>query len=299
MNKNIHQITNPLALITGATHGLGLYLAKSFWQKGYDLILVSKNDRLFDTLIEEFQEKINKQSVHLFACDFANSAEVNSLIKELLKRFSHLDVLINNAAIQGPIGQSDSIWENDPNSWRETIQVDLLAPVEISSRLISLLTNSKSPGRGSIINLSGGGATGPRPNFSAYATAKAGLVRFSETLADEVMSLGIRVNCIAPGAMNTSMMEEVLLKGPDSAGTKEFEIAKKILASGGTSMERVAELALFLASADSLGVTGRLISAVWDNWSELSNNLSKLATSDLFTLRRISGRDRGMAWADL
>jgi 3-oxoacyl-[acyl-carrier protein] reductase len=299
VNKNIHQITNPLALITGATHGLGLYLAKSFWQKGYDLILVSKNDRLFDTLIEEFQEKINKQSVHLFACDFANSAEVNSLIKELLKRFSHLDVLINNAAIQGPIGQSDSIWENDPNSWRETIQVDLLAPVEISSRLISLLTNSKSPGRGSIINLSGGGATGPRPNFSAYATAKAGLVRFSETLADEVMSLGIRVNCIAPGAMNTSMMEEVLLKGPDSAGTKEFEIAKKILASGGTSMERVAELALFLASADSLGVTGRLISAVWDNWSELSNNLSKLATSDLFTLRRISGRDRGMAWADL
>jgi NAD(P)-dependent dehydrogenase (short-subunit alcohol dehydrogenase family) len=299
VNKNIHQITNPLALITGATHGLGLYLAKSFWQKGYDLILVSKNDRLFDTLIEEFQEKINKQSVHLFACDFANSAEVDSLIKELLKRFSHLDVLINNAAIQGPIGQSDSIWENDPNSWRETIQVDLLAPVEISSRLISLLTNSKSPGRGSIINLSGGGATGPRPNFSAYATAKAGLVRFSETLADEVMSLGIRVNCIAPGAMNTSMMEEVLLKGPDSAGTKEFEIAKKILASGGTSMERVAELALFLASADSLGVTGRLISAVWDNWSELSNNLSKLATSDLFTLRRISGRDRGMAWADL
>lgn len=307
MSQDIFTSPYPIALITGASQGLGRFLAERFWAKGYNLILVSKNINALDQLAQEFltsspanaSYNAVRQQISVHACDLASRGAVDELIKTLIASFSSLDVLINNAAIQGPLGRSADIWESNPEAWRETIQVDLLAPIEIASRLVPLLANHKSMGKGSIINLSGGGATGPRANFSAYATSKAGLVRFSETLAEEVKGMGIRVNCIAPGAMKTAMIEEVLEKGQAFAGAKEFEIAKKIMTGGGASMERVAELALFLAGEESLGVTGRLISAIWDNWSGLPENVTTLVSSDLFTLRRIAGRDRGMAWADL
>jgi predicted dehydrogenase len=151
----------------------------------------------------------------------------------------------------------------------------------------------RESGGGSIINISGGGATSPRENFSSYATSKAAIVRFSETLAMETRGDGIRVNCIAPGAMKTSMLEEVIKKGNKVAGEKEYEIARKIIVEGGASMERVAELALFLASDESNGITGKLISAVWDNWKQWPEHLKELNESDVYTIRRIAGRDRG------
>jgi NAD(P)-dependent dehydrogenase (short-subunit alcohol dehydrogenase family) len=153
-------------------------------------------------------------------------------------------------------------------------------------------------GSGSIINLSGGGATGPRAYFSAYAAAKTGLVRFSETLADEVKVHGVKVNCVAPGAMKTAMLEQVLSTGEIASGTREFEIAKKVFLDGGASMDRVAKLALFLASKKSDGLTGKLISAVWDDWENWPQHLQELASSDVYTLRRIVGKDRGFTWGD-
>jgi NAD(P)-dependent dehydrogenase (short-subunit alcohol dehydrogenase family) len=153
------------------------------------------------------------------------------------------------------------------------------------------------PGGASIINLSGGGATGPRANFSAYATAKAGLVRFSETIAEELKGCGIRVNCIAPGAMKTAMLQEVMLRG-NAAGSREATLASEVFAKGGASMDRVADLALFLASGVSKGLSGKLISAVWDNWEQWSHHRDELSQSDVYTLRRIAGRDRGFEWGD-
>jgi len=225
------------------------------------------------------------------ACDLAKPDEVDVLCANLKSLCPKLDVLINNAAIQGPIGP---IQNNDLSEWQTTLQVNLLAPVALCQQLIDLLAKA---GNGSIINLSGGGATGPRPYFSAYATAKTGLVRFSETLAEELKPLGVRVNCIAPGAMKTSMLEEVLANGP-AAGAREHELAEKVMMEGGASMDRVAALALFLASDVARGISGKLISAVWDHWDIWPQHLDALAASDAYTLRRIIGKDRGLIWGD-
>ena len=154
-------------------------------------------------------------------------------------------------------------------------------------------------GGGSIINLSGGGATGPRANFTAYASAKAALVRFSESLAEEVLSNNIRVNCIAPGAMQTKLLSEVIASGPTAAGQREYVLAKNIFKDGGASIERVANLAYFLTSNESQDISGKLISAVWDNWREWNKHLDKLNAGDLYTLRRITGKDRNESWGDL
>lgn len=300
----------PTVLITGASQGLGSNLAESFWRNGYSLILVSRDQVPLEKLSQDLSTSLivdkNRahcpQKISVYSCDFAFPTEIDTLIKKLFVNHSKIDVLINNAAMLGPIGKSCDIWSVNPKSYTETIQVNLLAPIELSSRLIPLMSqsiNSSNVRLSSIINLSGGGASGPRANFSAYATAKAGLVRFTETLAEEVKELGIRVNCIAPGAMNTRMMQQVIETGAKWAGKSEFANAENVIVEGGASMEQVAELALFLGSSDSNSVNGKLISAVWDNWAALPDYLAKQPNSDLFTLRRIAGRDRDLPWADL
>ncbi|MBA7616873.1 hypothetical protein ES703_24175 [subsurface metagenome] len=149
---------------------------------------------------------------------------------------------------------------------------------------------------GKIINLSGGGAAGARPNFSSYAASKAALVRLTEVLAHETRDMGIDVNCLAPGAMNTRMLAVVLRAGPENAGAEEYRKAVRQSETGGAQPENAARLAVFLASSESDGISGRLVSAVWDNWQDLSKYREELKGSDIYTLRRIVPQDRGLDW---
>jgi NAD(P)-dependent dehydrogenase (short-subunit alcohol dehydrogenase family) len=150
-------------------------------------------------------------------------------------------------------------------------------------------------GRGKIINLSGGGAASPRPDLTAYGVSKCTIVRFTETIAQELSGTGIDANCLAPGAMNTQMLREILEAGPTGA-KREYDKAIKQEQTGGASLERAAELAAFLASPASDGITGRLISAVWDNWPDLIHHKEQLDDSDIYTLRRIVPEDRKLKW---
>jgi len=279
-------------VVTGASRGLGVHLVKSFWSEGWNIALVSRDKVTLSKVCKDLPKRSNQSAV-LFQCDLAQPVEVTALVKKITDQLPRLNVLINNAAIHGPIGP---LVKNNLMLWNEVIQVNLMAPVTLCHGLIDFISSS---GGGSIINLSGGGATGPRSNFTAYASAKAALVRFSETLAQEVQAQQIRVNCISPGTMKTTLLEEVLAFGKTVAGIREFEIAEKVIAQGDASMDRVADLALFLAGDASLGVSGKLVSAVWDNWQEWPKHIEQLQKSDAYTLRRISGRDRGMEWGDV
>lgn len=279
------------ALITGCSRGLGAYLSRRFWQAGYSLILVSKRQLDIQDVINDFPAG-DDQVVIPMVCDLSDCVSVSCLLEEIQRTIPHLHVIVNNAAIQGPIGP---LCENDSFAWRQTLQVNLLTPVALCKGLIPLMRKS---GRGCIINMSGGGAAAPRPNFSAYAVSKCGLVRFSETIAEELKNDGIRVNCIAPGAMKTAMLEEVI-NNRDAAGVREAFLADEVFISGGASMSRVADLALFLACDASANITGKLISAVWDDWEHWPEHIVELSQSDVYTLRRIAGRDRGCDWGDI
>lgn len=285
-------MTKSWAVITGASRGLGAHLAHCFWNEGWNVALVARDQAALLQLCKELSQR-HDQSAIIFQCDLACAGEVTRLVKRIKGKLPRIDALINNAAIHGPIGP---LVQNDLMRWNEAIQVNLMAPVALCHGLIDFIANA---GGGSIINLSGGGATGPRTNFTAYASTKAALVRFSETLAQEVQAQNIRVNCIAPGAMKTALLEEVISSGIHVSGKREFDMANKIAIQGEASMNKVADLALFLASDASLGVTGKLVSAVWDNWQEWPKHLDQLDVSDAYTLRRIAGRERGMEWGDV
>ena len=276
-------------LITGASRGLGAGLAKAFWGEGAHVILVARSAEKMQDLVKTFEFRPN-QKVLTVSVDLKKSESPFQILTETKNNFEKLDVLINNAAVQGPIGP---FRENDWEAWKETLQIDLLAPVLLSRLFIPWMAGE---GRGKIINLSGGGAAGPRTHFSAYATAKTGLVRFSEILAEETRSLGIDVNCVAPGVMGTSLLTDILEAGPDLAGPKEYEQAQGVLQSKEDSMGRAVALCLFLASPAGDGITGKLISAVWDPWETLPDHLADLKRTDLYTLRRIVPPERGLEW---
>ena len=280
-------------LITGSTRGLGEALTRAFWEDGANLLLVARDAASLDRQLASLKPRPGQTALRIPA-DLSQPEAVQRVSESLRSEIPRLDVLINNAAVQGPIGP---LWRSDWHAWLAAVQVDLLAPVALCHAVAPWMIES---GGGSIINISGGGASGPRPNFSAYATAKSALVRFSETLAQELQPHNVSVNCVAPGAMNTQMLDEVMRAGADVSGTNEYQQAVKVRREGGASPENVARLCLFLASAEARGITGKLISAAWDPWASLLQHSADLSGSDIYTLRRIVPQDRGLTWgADL
>ena len=265
---------------------MGRAMARQFREQGANLALVARNRKPLDRLAAELQSS-GTGDVEVIAADLSDADAPAEIVERLRAKWDHLDALVNNAGIGGPIGRA---WENDWQEWQETLQVNLLAPVALCRLSIPWMRRG-----GSIVNVAGGGATGPRPNFSAYATAKAALVRFTETLALEVAELGIRVNAISPGIMATEMLEAVLLAGPEQAG-EDYSRAMEVKRRGGQPPEKAAALAWYLASPESEGITGRLISAIWDPWKKLAQRADELKESDIYTLRRITPEDRGKQW---
>ena len=284
-------VAPPIVFITGALGGLGQNVVKAFWAAGWSVALSARNVLSLEGFRDNLVKK-NKQTIALFPCDLSKPELVADLAKQVRFSLPRLDAVVNAAAIHGPIGPFIS---NDLLEWKQAMQVNFFAPLMLCQTFGAWM---KEYGNGSIINLSGGGASASRPNFSAYACSKTALVRFSETFAAELRGSGVRVNCVAPGAMPTQLLREVLLKNPMEAGEKEVVAASQIFKQGVSSLTEVSSLILFLAGSASNGITGKLISAVWDNWQEWPLHLPDLDSTDLYTLRRVTARDRGFNWGD-
>jgi len=284
-------LTGHNCLITGASRGLGASLAAAFWEAGANLLLVARSETGLSGVAESLGQR-EGQHLAVLAADLSVPTAPERIAAAAQKQFSTLDVLVNNAALQGPIGPA---WQNDWAAWQATLQVNLLAPAALCRFCVPWMLQR---GHGKILNLSGGGAAAPRANFSAYGTAKAGLVRFSEILAQETREFGIDVNCLAPGAINTAMTADVIEAGPTAAGRQEYEQALKLRLAGAAVPDKAIALAVFLASRASDGLTGRLLSAVWDPWETLPEHLAELQQSDIYTLRRIVPKDRGLDWGE-
>lgn len=276
-----------VCLITGASRGLGVHIARAFWEAGASLFLVARRIHPPDW------PAAPGQHLHVAEADLCTPGAAAAVVRAARTEFSGLDVLVNNAAIHGPIG---AVWENDWSEWTATLAVNLLAPVELCRLCVPWMRRSTEAPRGKIINLSGGGATSPRPHFSAYGTSKAALARFSETLAAEVAPLGIDVNALAPGTLATRMTQQTVALGVEAVSLREYEVALRATVEGEATFGPAVQLALLMASSASDGITGRLISAVWDRWEELPARAAELRDTDVFTLRRILPRDRGFSW---
>jgi NAD(P)-dependent dehydrogenase (short-subunit alcohol dehydrogenase family) len=230
------------------------------------------------------------QSVLSQCADVSNVGDVTALVAKALQEFGRLHVLVNNAGIAGPAG---TVEDADWHEWLHTLEVNLLGSVLLCR---AVLPHFKQAAYGKIVQLSGGGATNPLPMLSAYAASKAAVIRFMETLAEETRPHRIDVNCIAPGALDTRMLDQFIAAGPERIGSEFHARALQQKERGGVPLDKGAQLAVFLGSAGSDGITGKLISAVWDPWAALPEHLEDLRRTDIYTLRRIVPGDRGLDW---
>ncbi len=274
-------------LIAGGSSGIGRAVAQACVLAGADITVCARSaGDLASAQAQWEQAKAPHQKVITRVADVSNAAAVEEVVSIAAEEMSHFTGLINCAGVLGPMGALDEVNLDD---WIATIQINLIGAAQLCR---SVLPHFRKNHYGKIINFSGGGATAPRPRFSAYAASKAAVVRLTENLAEELKGAGIDVNAVAPGAVNTRMLREVLDAGPEQAGKAIYEDALKQKERGGTPPETAANLCVALLSAESDGVTGRLISAVWDPWPSLSRWKEKLAATDVYTLRRIVPADR-------
>ena len=279
------------AVITGANQGLGEAIAHAFVQAGASLILCARDESKLTGVRDRLQGLCKTgQRVESIRADVSKRDDVTRLASAALTAFPQVHILVNNAGVYGPLGRAEEV---DWDEWVRAIEVNLLGPV-LTAR--AFLPHFRAHRYGKIVQLSGGGATAPLPYISAYAAAKAGIVRMMETLAEEVKGEGIDVNSIAPGPLNTRLLDEVLEAGPEKVGRTFYERSLKQKGEGGAGFEKAAHLAVFLASAASDGLTGKLISALWDPWETFPGRLSDLQQSEVYTLRRILPNERGFDW---
>ncbi len=279
------------ALITGGSQGLGETIAEHFIREGANIVICSRDPVRLAVTRDRLQSLASPgQRVIARPADVSSESQVNDLAVFALAELGSLDILVNNAGVYGPMGPTESV---SLAEWTRAMNINLYG-ILLPCRAV--IPHFKQNGHGKIVILSGGGATNPLPNISAYAASKAAAVRLMETLAEELRAFKVDVNAIAPGALATRLVDEVLAAGPERVGQAFYDKNRKWKQDGATPLSLGASLAVYLASAESDGITGKLLSAQWDPWATLQEHRDELAKSDIYCLRRIVPEDRGKKW---
>ena len=277
------KLNSMTVIITGGSHGIGLSIAKCCAEAGATVIITARNTSGLKLALNSLKEISNKAH-NIYPLDVSNYDQVKSFVEWVKVNYGRINGLVNCAGIFGPIGRSTEI---DIIKFVEAININFLGTVYMCHAFAPLIISDT---RRKIINFSGGGATSPFPNYSAYATSKVAVVKFTENLAIELESESFDVNCIAPGFVVTRLHQQTLDEGIAKVGAEHYNLTKSQIEKGGVSPAHAASLSVFLLSKESDGISGKLISAPWDPWQteEFQNQLR--SDKDFTTLRRIDNK---------
>lgn len=259
-------LTGKVAIVTGGNRGLGAVIVSHLRDAGATVVPCAR-----------------------WNADLRDPAQIDAMVQKTMDAYGRIDILVNNAAILGPVGPLD---DNAWSHWIETIGINLCGAVYFARAVLLVM---RTLGGGKIINIAGGGAGGPLPRRTAYACSKAALVRFTESLAAEVVDDGIDVNAIAPGPMATDMLDDILNAGRSALGESEHAEHLRIRQAGGTDPALAARWCLYLVGLPAGQITGRLIAARYDQFPFSSEQIETIRKSDQFTLRRINPKLRRIA----
>ena len=273
--RGVHSFKTVPVLVTGAGRGIGKRLAIGFAARGARVGLLARSKAELDLCHLEI-EHAGGSALRLRA-DAGDYEQVTAAVERMRVTFgAHPKVLICSAAVLGPVGP---FAESNPKTWHEVVQTNLTGVLNACRAVLPYMLERRN---GKIILLAGDASAAARPNFALHEATKTAVVRFAETLADEVSDHNVQVNCMAPGDAYTHMTDQILAAG-EKAGERELDEARQVRMTGGVAAEKQIELALFLASEQSNHISGRLI-RVQDDWKKLRE---KSASPDLYRLRRV------------
>ena len=271
------KLDGQVAVITGAGRGIGRAIALAYAREGAKLALAARSE-------PELEETVGAVSglggeAVAIRTDVTSQLGTERMTRRVVERFGRIDVLVNNAGISGPIGP---LQDNDIAEWVDTINVNLTGTFLVCRAVVPVMLGQ---GSGRIINLSGAGVANAWSNMSAYCASKAAVVRLTEVLAQELDGKGITVNALGPGSVHTSMWEKMTEQAAEAGAEFIRDLGMRVTSGGGASIDDCAELAVWLASEESDGLSGRIISATADDFRGLSPKISEIMDGDDYTLR--------------
>ncbi len=278
-------------LVTGGSMGIGLECARSCLAAGARVMIAARGTTELAAAERDLAARSacdeTRETVATASADVGDSEAVSALFAAFEERFGRCDGVIHAAGVYGPIG---TITDVAPAAWWDAVRINLFGSFLVARAAAERM---RAAGGGRIVLFSGGGAASPFPNYTAYATSKAGVARFAETIAQE-LAPQIEVNCLAPGFVATRLHRQTL-EAAELAGSF-LDKTRKELARGGVPASVGAEAAAFLVSDAAKGITGKFVAAPYDGYRDWPQHLDELRDGDIFTLRRIVPRERGMDW---
>ena len=238
------KLDGQVAVVTGGSLGIGKSIAVLYAQEGADVVIISRKEEALKEVC-----KLNPQKITYVAGDITQTESIKKLVEYVKNKFGKLDILVNNAG-WCPVQPLKEIKIED---YDKAFNLDVRALVNVTIEFLPLILKAK----GNIINLSTVGATHRGPNLSMYLGAKAAVENFTRCWALELAKDGVRVNSIAPGAIETNIWNVTDLSPEDAKKHKE-SMEKMIPCGRFGQPEEVAKVALFLASKDASYVSGSI-----------------------------------------
>jgi NAD(P)-dependent dehydrogenase (short-subunit alcohol dehydrogenase family) len=232
-----------VALVTGAARGIGLATARRFLAEGWRVALLDIERDLLNAAVAGLKQTENTLAL---PCDVSDAAAVAAAVAAVEKRFGRLDALVNNAgvAVFAPL------LETSDADWSRILAVNLTGPFLCAKAAAPLM---REHGGGAIVNITSISAVRASTLRSAYGTSKAGLAHLTKQLAVELASLGIRVNAVAPGPVDTAMAKAV----HTAAIRADYHDAIPLNRYG--LEEELAEAIFFLSSERASYITGQIL----------------------------------------
>lgn len=272
-------LKNKVVVVTGGGRGIGREIALAAAAEGAKVVIAARSEKELRDTADLILDK-TANSVFSFRCDVSSTQEVTAFFERVEKEVGPVYGLICAAGIYGPMGLLE---ETSLDEWEQAIDINLMGTVRC---LHSALKKMKPRGEGRIVLFSGGGE-GKFPRFSSYVAGKGAIWRLTETLAAEAFDAGVYINAIAPGAVNTKFLDELLEAGPEKAGQDAYDKALKQKEGGGASAGKAAKLVLYLLGEKAKGLSGKILSALWDDYESFSQT-EKITHSALYNVRRVT-----------